>query len=81
MSIFRCASIFNTYPGTSVRKSVRYTFGIPFCQRLSALTKRQDDIVVANMVADKVADMTTDMELDMVAVMEVDKVADVADMF
>ena len=31
------------------------------------------------MVADKVADMTTDMELDMVAVMEVDKVADVAD--
>ena len=51
------------------------------CQRHWALKKRRDDIVVAKMVADKVADMTTDMELDMVAVMEVDKVADVADMF
>ena len=38
------------------------TYGFPFCQRLWALTKRRDDIVVADMVAD----------------MEVDKVADKA---
>ena len=43
-------------------------FGFPFCQSLWALTKRQDDIVMADMVAD--------MEVDMVADMEVDKVAD-----
>ena len=45
----------------------------PFCQHLWALTKRRDDIVVADMVPDMVADM----ELDMVADIEVDKVANV----
>ena len=48
------------------------TFGFPFCQRLWALTKRRDDIVVADMDVDMVAYM----ELDMVADMEVDMVAD-----
>ena len=43
-----------------------------FHQRLWALTKRQYDIVVADMVADTAADM----EVHMVADMEVDKVAD-----
>ena len=52
----------------SVRPSVRHTFGF----RLWALTKRHDDIVVADMVAD----MVGDMEVDMVANMEVFKVAD-----
>ena len=57
----------------SVRKSVRHTFGFPFCQHLWDLTKRPDDIVVANMVAN--------MEVNKVANMEVDKVTDkVADM-
>ena len=37
-------------------------------QRLWAITKRQDDIVVADMEVEKVADM----EVDMVADMEVD---------
>ena len=46
-------------------------FGFPFCQRRWALTKRRDDIVVADMVAD----MAADMEVHMVAHMEVDKVA------
>ena len=41
-----------------------------FCQRLCDLTKRQDDIAVADMVAD--------MEVHIVADMEVDKVADMA---
>ena len=57
-------SISSTYPGQSVRN----TFRFPFCQRLWDLTKRRNDIVVADMVAD--------MEVDMVADMEVDKVAD-----
>ena len=43
------------------------TYGFPFCQRLWALTKRRDDIVVADMVADKVAEL----EMDIVADMEV----------
>ena len=51
----------------SIRTAVRDTFGFPFCQRLWALTKRQDDIVVADMVVD--------MEVDMVGGMEVDTVA------
>ena len=38
-----------------------------------SLTKRRDDIVVADMVAD----MAADMKVHMVADMEVDKVADV----
>ena len=68
-SFFRHASVSSTYPGPSVRQS------IPFCQRLWALTKHRDDIVVADMaadmevdkLADKVADMVTDLEVDMVA--------------
>ena len=44
----------------SVRRSVRHTFGFPFCQR-------RDDIVVADMVAnmdvDKVADMVADKKM------------------
>ena len=61
----------------SVCPFIGHTFWFPFCQRL---TKRRDDIVVANMVADMVADMevdmAADMEIDMVADMEVDNVAD-----
>ena len=56
------------------------TFGFLFCQRLWALTKRRDDIVVADMVANIVADMDVDMvadnDVDMVANMEVDVIAD-----
>ena len=56
------------------------TFGFPFGLRLWDLTKRRDDIVVADMVVDMAADMEVhmmaDMELDMVADMEVDMVAD-----
>ena len=48
---------------------VGHTFGFPFCQPLWALTKRLDDIVVADTVAI--------MELNMVADMEVDNVATV----
>ena len=74
----------------SVRMSVSDTFGFPFCQHLWDLTKRWDDIAVADMVVDKkmvdmeldiVADMAADkkmadMELDMVANMQIGKVAD-----
>ena len=61
----------------SIRKKVCNTFGFPFCQRLWDLTKRTDNIVVADMVAYMVADM----EMDMVVDMEVNKVTDkVADM-
>ena len=42
-------------------------FGFPFCQRHWDLTKRRDNIAMA--------DMEVDMEVDMVANMEVDKVA------
>ena len=42
------ASIFNTYPGQSVGWLVRHTFGFPFCQRLWALKKHRDNIVVAD---------------------------------
>ena len=60
-----------------VRPSVvRHTFGIPFCQRLWGLTKRQEDIALADMVADMEVDMVAEMEGDMVAEMKVDKVAD-----
>ena len=41
----------------SVRKSEGHTFGFPFCQRLWDLTKRQDDIVVADTELDMVADI------------------------
>ena len=58
--------------GPSVRPSIRHTFRFPFCQRLWDLTKRQDDIVVADIVAD----MVVDMEVHMLADMEVDKEAD-----
>ena len=56
------------------RPSVRHTFGFPFCQRLWALTKRRDNIMVANMVANMKVDMVADMKVDMVANMEVDMV-------
>ena len=49
-----------------------WLFEFPFCQPLWALTKCQDDIVVADMVADMEVDTVADMELDM----EEDKVAD-----
>ena len=64
----------------SVGWLVCHTFGFPFCQRLWALTKRWDDIVVADIEVDMVADMAVDMvaelDVDMVADMEVDMVAD-----
>ena len=67
-------------PTQSVRpssSSVRNTFGFPFWRRLWNLTKRQDDIAVADVVAD----MLADMEVEMVANMVADKVAHiVADM-
>ena len=65
--IFRHGSVSNTYPGLSVRR--RHTFGFPFCRRLCDLTKRRDDIAVADMVADTA-------EVHMVADTEVGKVAD-----
>ena len=53
---------------TPVSKFVRHTFGFIFCQGLWDLTKRRDNIVVANMVAcmevDKVADKVADMVAD-----------------
>ena len=53
-------------------------FGFAFCQRLWALTKRQDDIVVTDMVVnmemDMVANLVVDMVADMVANMEVDTI-------
>ena len=52
------------------------TFGFPFCRRLWDLTKRRDDIAVADMGAD----MVTDMKVQLVADMKVDKVADIVDM-
>ena len=61
------ASLNNRHIGNS--------FGFPFCQRLWDLTKRQDDIALADMVAYMVADM----EMDMVVDMEVDNVADKVD--
>ena len=48
---------------------------------LWALTKRRDNIVLADMVADMVADIeedkVADIKVDMVADMEVDTVADI----
>ena len=41
---------------TPVSKFVRHTFGFIFCQGLWDLTKRRDNIVVADMVADMMAD-------------------------
>ena len=55
----------------SVSKSVCDSFGFSFCQRPSDLTKRLDDIVVADMVVD----MAADMEVHMLADIEVDKIA------
>ena len=56
-----------TYPYLSVRRSVRDTFGFPFCQRLWDLTKRRNHIVVADMVADMVVGMEVDKVAAMVA--------------
>ena len=63
IAMFRHASVSSTYPGQSVRRPSVKIFGFPFCQRHWDLTKRRDNIAVA------------DMEVDMVANMEVDKVA------
>ena len=38
-------------------------FGFLFCQRLWTLTKRWDDILVADIVADMVADMEVEVEV------------------
>ena len=78
-------SLAPTPASPSVGPSVRNSFGFPFCQRLWDLTKRWDDIAVADMVANMVANMevnmVADMEVDMVADIWVNKVADkVADM-
>ena len=69
-----CAIISSTF---KPRPKVSDTFGFQFCQRLWALTKRRDNIVVADMVAYMNVDMVTEMEVDMVADMDVDKVADI----
>ena len=73
-AVFR--HVHSTYPCQSritvVCAPVRDTFEFPFCQRPWDLTKRRDDILVADMVAD----MAADMEVYMVADMEEDKVAD-----
>ena len=45
---------------------VGHTFGFPFCQPLWALTKRRDDIVLADKEVDMVADMEVDKVTDMV---------------
>ena len=59
--IFRHASVSSTYTGLSIHPSVPPSvgdiFGFPFRQRLWALTKRRDDIAVANMVDDMAADI------------------------
>ena len=87
--------ILNSANGTRKKNNPQYnlhdpSFGFPFCQHLWDLTKRWDDIAVADMVVDKkmvdmeldiVADMAADkkmadMELDMVANMQIGKVAD-----
>ena len=56
---------------TLLRLSVRrsHVFGFPFCQRLWYLTKRRDDIAMADMVAD----LAANVEVHMVADMELDK--------
>ena len=62
---------------TPVSLSVRRlssTFGFPFCQRPKDLTKRRDDIVVADMEVH----MADDMEGDKVADNEADRVANMA---
>ena len=70
-NVYRCdAFLAPTLVSPSVSPFIGDTFGFPFCQHLWALTKRQDNIVVADMVADTAADM----EVYMVADMEVDKV-------
>ena len=52
---------------------VRHTFGFPFCQRLWDLKKRQDDIVLADMVDDIVANIEIHKLADIVADMKADK--------
>ena len=54
-------SLAPTLASPSVGPSVRNSFGFPFCQRLWDLTKRQDDIVVADMDVDMVADKVSNM--------------------
>ena len=57
------ASIFNTYPGQSVGWLVRHTFGFPFCQRLWALKKHRDNIVVADIEQKVDINIDVDMEI------------------
>ena len=60
-------SLAPTPASPSVGPSVRNSFGFPFCQCLWDLTKRWDDIAVADMVADMAADMEVDKVADMAA--------------
>ena len=41
-----------------------HSFGFPFCQPLWALTKRRNDIVVADTVAIMESNMVAEMEVD-----------------
>ena len=50
-------SLAPTPASPSVGPSVRNSFGFPFCQCLWDLTKRRDDIVMADMEVDIVAYM------------------------
>ena len=61
---------------TGIPAHPRWYFRISILSASWALTKRRDDIVVADMVANIVADMVADNDVDMVANMEVDVIAD-----
>ena len=54
-------------PNSSGRYVGRSYLWISFCQPLWALTKRRDDIVVADTVAIMESNMVADMEVDNVA--------------
>ena len=54
------SSLTPTHVSPSIRPSVSDTFLFPFCQRLWALAKRRDDIVVVGMDVDKVVNMAAD---------------------
>ena len=61
LNVFRNASISSTYPGTSVR----HTFGVPFCQRLTwrctwwPTWRPEKEKNMADMELDMVADKKT----------------------
>ena len=68
--VIRRASITSrpsVHPFYGLHRLVRHTFGFLFCRRLWALTKRWDDIVVADTVAIMESNMVADMEVDIVA--------------